>query len=201
MIPQQVSNVVATLCILAAWSYLIKENPVYRLAEHLLVGIATGYGVAYSLMVEVKPRILEDIIKKGNWSHIIPAIIGLLIYFSFWKGYEWIGRITMAFWIGLGAGNTLAYSPPTWLKQVFDSFIRLNNVNNVIYFIIVVTVLMYFAFTLKKDRGILYYGSKIGRYALMVGFGSAYGSITMSYLSLIVGQLQIILKDTLHLVK
>lgn len=194
--------VAKSVCILMAWSYLWKgDNPVFNFAEHFLTATATAYGVAYIWEMQMKPRLVEDIIGKGKFGYIVPAILGLLIYFMFMKGYEWVARITMGFWIGYGAGYSLGYDPPVFFKQVFDSFIRLNSVNNIIYFLVVITSLMYFAFTLKKDRGMLKHGAQFGRYALMVAFGSAYGSITMAYLSLIIGQLQIIFRDTLHLVK
>ncbi|MGE5580129.1 MAG: hypothetical protein ACM3WU_08820 [Bacillota bacterium] len=208
MSTEQWSFIFQSICILAAWSYLVKgENPVYTGAEHFLVGSATAYGIVYTWQNQLVPRVVDDIIGKGKWGYLIPAALGLLIYFAFIKGHEWIARITMGFWIGYGAGYALAYNPPVFLKQVFDSFINLNtgkastSINNILYFLVVVTALVYFAFTLKKDRGVAGGASKFGRYALMVAFGSAYGSITMAYLSLIIGQLNIIFRDTLHLVK
>ena len=208
MTSQQWSYIFQSLCVICAWSYLVKgENPLYKAAEHILVGSATAYGIVYTWQNQMVPRVTEDILKKGKWGYVFPAVLGLLIYFAFFRGYEWIARLTMGFWIGYGAGYALAYNPPVFFKQVFDSFINLApgkvsaSLNNIIYFLVVVTSLMYFAFTLKKDAGALRYGSMFGRYALMVAFGSAYGSITMAYLSLIIGQLQIIFRDTLHLVK
>jgi len=199
---EQWGNIATSICIIMAWSYLYKgENPLYTFAEHILVGIATAYGIAYTWEVELKPRVMNDIVAKGKWSLLIPAVLGLLIYMWFRKGHEWIARITMGFWIGYGAGYGLAYSPPVFLKQIFDSFINLRTIDNIIYFVVVITALCYFMFTIKKDRGLLKEASQFGRYALMVAFGSAYGSITMAYLSLIIGQVSIILKDTLHLVK
>ncbi len=106
----------------------------------------------------------------------------------------------MGFWIGYGAGNFLAFNPATYMPQLFNTFIRLDSINNVIYFAVVVLVIWYFIFTIRKDSGVVKQGSMLGRYALMVAFGSAYGSITMAYLSLIIGQLQIIL-GYLHLIK
>jgi hypothetical protein len=172
-----------------------------------LVGSATAYGIVYTIQNQIVPRIVDDIVGRGKWVYIIGAVFGLLIYFSFVKGQEWVARLTMGFWIGYGAGYNLAYSPPVFLKQVTDTFINLRtgqvstSINNLLYFVIVIATLMYFAFTLKKDTGVLKYGAQFGRYALMVAFGSAYGSITMAYLSLIIGQLGIIFKDTLHLIK
>ncbi|HHY12819.1 MAG TPA: hypothetical protein GX529_09345 [Firmicutes bacterium] len=198
---EQFGNIVSSICILMAWSYLIKENPLYTFAEHLLVGMAVGRGIAYTIEVQLKPRIVDGIVGEGRWSLLIPAVIGCLIYFRFFKGYEWVSRICMAVWIGYGAGNFLGFNPATYMPQIFDTFIRLDSFDNVLYFVIVVLVIWYFIFTIRKESGPLKHASMLGRYALMVAFGSAYGSITMAYLSLIIGQLQIILRDTLHLIK
>ncbi len=184
-----------------AWSYLYKENPIYNFAEHLYVGITVGRGIAYTLEVELKPRVLDQMIGEGRWSLLIPAIIGCLIYFRFIRGYEWISRICMGFWIGYGVGNHLGFSPASYMTQMFNTFINLNTINNLIYFIIVVGVMWYFIFTIQRESGPLHHASMFGRYAMMLAFGSAYGSITMAYLSLIIGRLQIILRDTLQLVQ
>jgi hypothetical protein len=92
------------------------------------VGIATGYGIAYTIEVQLKPRITNEIIGNGRWSLLIPAIIGCLIYFRFFKGYEWLAKITMGFWIGYGAGNFLAFNPATYMPQLFNTFIRLDSI-------------------------------------------------------------------------
>ena len=202
MTVEQLGNITASICIVMAWSYLWKEdNPLYTLAEHLLVGIASGYGIGYTILVQLVPRINDEIIGNQHYSLIIPALIGCLIYFRFFKGHEWLSKICMGFWIGYGAGNHLAFNPATYMPQIFDTFINLNNINNILYFAIVVLVIWYFIFTIKKETPVRKGASQLGRYALMVAFGSAYGSITMAYLSLIIGQLEIIFKDTLHLIK
>lgn len=193
--------IVSAICILMAWSYLLKENHVYTFAEHLFIGIVTARGITYTWEVQLKPIIQKDMLEKGKWDLVVPALLGLLIYAWFIKGWQWLARLTMGYWIGYGAGYTLSYTPARYFKQITDSFIELNNFNNIVYFIVLISAVSYFFFTLKKNRGPLKWGSTFGRYALMVAFGSAYGSITMAYLSLIIGKLQIIYKDALHLIK
>ncbi|MBE3519330.1 MAG: hypothetical protein IMW97_03385 [Firmicutes bacterium] len=206
MTAEQWGAIAGSICIIMAWSYLFKESDVYYFAEHLFVGLTVARGLTYTFENQLKPLILKDIAEKGQWSLLIPVVIGLLIYCWFFKGLRWVARITMGFWIGYGAGYTLAFSPPVYLKQVFDTFTPFIkdgrfNFEGVLYFLVVITALMYFLFTVKKESGVLKYGSMFGRYALMVAFGSAYGSITMAYLSLVIGKLQVIFKDALHLVK
>lgn len=44
---------------LAIYSFLYKENPIYRLAEHLVVGISSGYAMAVTYQITVKPRLID----------------------------------------------------------------------------------------------------------------------------------------------
>jgi hypothetical protein len=89
------------------------------------------------------------------------------------------------------------------MRQVFDSFIDVtkNFPNNLLYAAIVIAVIVFFLFTLRKESGATKHASLFGRYAMMVAFGSAFGSITMAYLSLIIGRLQYVLIDCLKIVR
>lgn len=192
---------IGALLTIMAWSYLYKENPLFRFTEHLYIGLVTAYGVGYTYHNYLVPIITKDIVQQGGYSLIIPAVAGLLIYARYIRGWVWLSRIPMAFWIGYGAGYSLAYTPAVFMKQIFDSFIQLNSINNIIYFLVLVSAIMFFIFTVKKDAGPMKWGHYAGRYSLMVAFGSAFGSITMAYLSLIIGRLSYVLCDALHLIK
>ena len=147
---EQFGYIVSSICILMAWSYLIKENAVYNFAEHLLVGMAVGRGIAYTIEVQLKPRIVDGMIGQGRWSLIIPATIGCLIYFRFVRGYEWLSRICNR-GIGYGAGNALAFNPQPTCRKYSISF-QNGRADNIIYFY-QSSVLWYFIFTVRKDSG------------------------------------------------
>lgn len=193
---------VGGLVTLMAWSYLYKENPLFRLVEHIFVGGAMAYGVFTTYYQVILPTWQKDMVKDGNWSYLIPIAIGLLIYTRYaGRGWSWLARWTMAFWVGYGAGYELAYTPAVFMKQVTDTFRPIKGINDVLYFLIVAAALYYFLFTVRKEgpaqKGISWFG----RYSLMVAFGAAFGSITMAYLSLIIGRLQYLLRDVTHLIK
>lgn len=185
------------------FSYLYKDNPLYRIAEYLFVALSTGYTVAYVYHNNLLPYVQKDMLQNGEWSLLIPMAIGLSIYTRYNKKWVWVSRIPMAFWIGYGAGYGLAYDPAVFMRQVFDSFINVtdNFPNNLLYAAIVISVIVFFIFTIKKDAGPAKHTSLFGRYALMVAFGSAFGSITMAYLSLIIGRLQYVLVDCLKVIR
>lgn len=97
-----------TLCI---FSFLYKDNPFYKFAEHLFVGIAAGYGIVIQAKDGLEGTILEPIgeaAAAGQTGEIIliivPVLIGLLFFAQFVPNYAWLVRIPFALTIGYGAG-------------------------------------------------------------------------------------------------
>src|SRR3990172_2464583 len=64
-----------TLCIL---SFLYKDNPFYKFAEHVFVGISAGYGVALQFHNVFLPNLWRPLI-AGNLVMIVPQIYGNLL--------------------------------------------------------------------------------------------------------------------------
>ena len=64
------------LATLALYSILYRENPVYRFAEHLFVGLAAGYGL-YVLWKDVlRPKWWMPLVEGGQWWWIFALIAG-----------------------------------------------------------------------------------------------------------------------------
>ena len=74
-------NWLSALITLMLFSILYKENPIYRIAEHLYVGASAAHGIVTTWNNTIKPAILT-MPDKGTWWEIIPMAIGLLIYFN-----------------------------------------------------------------------------------------------------------------------
>lgn len=115
----------------AVMSQLYKDNPLFKLAEHMFVGAALGYGLVvswYSMWVgEILPglrpigqygwaAILRPLKTAeqakmpqllGVWSVILPAILGLLMYTRLSRKRAWISRIPFAVMIGFGVGMAI----------------------------------------------------------------------------------------------
>ncbi|MBM4400290.1 MAG: hypothetical protein FJ041_08195, partial [Candidatus Cloacimonetes bacterium] len=53
----------------------------------------------------------------------------------------------------------------------------------------------------RKQEGVLGYTSKIGIWFLMVSFGASFGYTVMARISLLIGRLQFLLMDWLHIIK
>ncbi|MDP2858250.1 MAG: hypothetical protein Q8P50_09770 [Bacillota bacterium] len=194
-------NWLAAILTLMLFSYLWKENAVYRLAEHLMVGLAAAHGMVMSWDNYLKPTITDTIPKQGEYHLIIPAILGILIYARYSKQYQWVARIPMSFWVGYGVGYTLAFVPRTFLLQVIDSFIALDSFDNVLFFILLAATIVYFMFTVRKEGTATGIVSTVGRYAIMIGLGASFGNTVQGRISLFLGRLQFLLGDWLGLIK
>ncbi|MBC7288242.1 MAG: hypothetical protein H5T86_09410, partial [Armatimonadetes bacterium] len=102
---------VAAALTLAIYSFLYGDNPVYKLAEHIFVGVSAGYGVVIVYYESVLGDLIDPLFRpeKAGLEHrnywvIIPGILGLMLLAKFVRRYEWLARWPLAFAIGLGAG-------------------------------------------------------------------------------------------------
>lgn len=199
---------VAAFLTLALYSFLWRENPVYRFAEYLYVGIGAGHGVVVTIDNYIRPTLKTSIIKQGNWSYLIPVVIGLLIYTRYVRSIAYMARWTIAFFLGVGAGIVLTRDfKPYFVTQLTSTFKPVwvagklsTSLNNIILVIGVVTTLTYFFFTTKRV-GVLDYSARFGRWMMMIAFGSAFGNTVMARVSLFLGRMQFLLGDWLHAIK
>jgi hypothetical protein len=190
---------VGAICVLAMFSFLIKENKVFRTFQHLYVGVAAGYGIVFQFN-SIRNVAWDPLTKKGEMLWIVPIILGLLLFTRYVRGYQWISRWPLAFLMGLGAGLSMKAIESDFVRQVQASLITLTTLNNIIIVVGTVTALAYFYFTLRPSA-VLGGASKIGRYVLMMTFGAAFGNAVMGRISLLIGQMQFLFGDWILLIK
>ena len=187
---------------LAVYSFLYRENPWSRLAEHLFIGSAIGYGVAFDL----------DWMRnqwEGKWSptstgvtaFAFALLLGLLWYFRFSKKYFWLYRIPLAIVTGTGLGlafRTVVFAQLiSQLRATAGAAIvgvdAWTGFNNLLSAIMVICVLLYFTFTVRRTSPVWKPINIFARYTMMAGFGSAYGYTILTRMSLYIGRCQFLL--------
>lgn len=188
------------------WSIAYRDNPLFKFAEHTYVGAAVGYAFAVAVR-SVKVYGLDHIY-GGEILYIIPFIIGFTLYFRYHKTLYWIYRYGMAIIVGTGIGAAFVRTIETsFLAQIRatasinlaqpDAFMVFSNV---IFIVAVTTTLYYFVFTFPAlHRGV---GARIadaGRWFMMLAFGYAFAKTVVSRYNLMLGRLQFLLYDWLHL--
>jgi hypothetical protein len=210
---------VAAAATLAIFSFLYKDNPFYKLAEHLFVGIAAGYIVVLEFYNVFRPNLWDPLMAGTDYLLIIPFALGVLMFTRFFGRISWLSRWSMAVIIGTYSGLAVIgfaegdllnqvrasivplVSRAAWEKLTTDPglFSFLDFLSNPLLVIGLICILVYFFFS-KEHRG--WYGSlaKIGTGLLMIGFGAGYGYTVMTRMALLFDRLFYLCVDWLHLI-
>jgi hypothetical protein len=106
---------ISFLFTLLVFSYLLGDNPLFRIAVYIFVGVSSGYIAAVAFWLVVVPRLfypLMPALTSGNMSELgLLLVIWLASFLLLMKaspGLMGMGRIVMAFLVGVGAAVTLA---------------------------------------------------------------------------------------------
>ncbi|MDQ7793508.1 MAG: hypothetical protein RDU89_03720 [bacterium] len=197
----------AALCTLAIWTFLIRDNPIYRLAEHVMVALAAGWGVGYYYYSYIHPVITEELIGQGRWFYIIPIILGLFLYTRFIPSVSWLARYPMSAYIGYGAGYYLAFNAKPFLSQVTASFVSFSQpaftgtLNQIVFFICILASLVYFFFTISKERPAMGYASQLGKIVILIALGAHFGNTVLYRYNLFLGRLSYVLGEWMGLLQ
>lgn len=205
-----------TLC---CFSFLYKDNPFYRFAEHLFVGVSAGYlfttiqfhqALKPNLLSKVMPATFgvgKDAFNAPEYILLIPAFMGVLIFFRLSSNLAWISRYSFAFVMGVSTGLAIVYTTQTSLlpqikKAIVPLFVQgdlMASLSNWVLVIGSISCLFFFFFS-TEHRGPVYGTvSRIGIWYLMISFGAAFGSTVMGRISLLIGRFQFLLGEWLHL--
>jgi hypothetical protein len=208
------------ICTIAIYSLLYRENPVYRLFEYLFLGIGAAYGAT---------RLFQDSLvndwwvpmKAGQWWWMVPFLLGLLYFTIYFTKLAWMARMLIGTLMGLAAGLQLQQVAITYFPQVTDSFrpllpsgvpayatlmdkpllnsVNVEAANNVVFFVTLVAVMTYFFFSFEHKGKFITGTAKLGRWLLMISFGTMFGSTITARAALAVSRIIYVMGDWLHL--
>ncbi len=186
---------------IGAFSYLFKENALYRAIEHVYVGAAAGYTITIGYQ-NLVTKAWQPIVTKGHWLILVPVVLGLMLFGPYFGSkLSWTRRYPLSFVIGVGAGITIRSAVIEQLtKQMAATALPLTSINNVIIVVGVLATLSYFFFTLKPSPALSGI-SNVGKWVIMVTFGAAFGNAIMGRVSLIIGRVSFIFGEWIHLIK
>jgi hypothetical protein len=201
---------VAAIFTLAIYSFLYKENPLYRLAEHLVVGVSAGYSIVIAYSIVLQPRLINPLLSGERWILVVPAILGLLYITRFFPKIAWLSRYPIAFVMGtsMGVGFPLSMKADV-LRQLEATMIPVYAegmpldlvLGNIVLILGTLAALIYFFFS-KPHKGPFFgTGSRLGIWVLMIGFGATFGFTVMGRISLLIGRIQFLLGDWLGLIR
>lgn len=191
---------VAALFTLACYSYLYKENFFFRLAEHTMIPLAVAHVLTTRWHNTLLPYIETYIKGKGMWWFWIFFAFGLLYYCRFLPAkYAWLTRYPISISVGWYLGYYFSLFPRQYAVQIVDAIRDLSKFENILFFLMFATSMMYFFLTLGGKSKSFRTAGQWGRWILMVGFGASFGNTVSGRISLFLGRLSFLLSDWLRI--
>ena len=187
---------------LSLFSFLYKDNPFYKLTEHIFAGLSAGYYVGLIWHAVIIQQMIDPMIDNGKWWLIFPGFLGVLMFSRFTKNYSWVSRISLAFVMGNTAGIFLISElHGKILPQIQSTMLSLNPGQGFEKFLLalivvvgVLTTLIYFYFS-KEHKGVLGGTARVGIWFIMISFGAHFGYTVMARISLLIGRVQFLIDD------
>jgi len=202
---------IGAILTLAIFSFLYRDNPLYKTAEHIFVGVANGYAVTFYWHRILWPVLFQPLF-RGRLVLIIFLILGMLYFTRVIPKVSWLVRIPIGITIGYYTGLAIpAGIEGGIVKQIQGTILTPANFSrwhagtwgvlwSVILFLGVLCVVSYFYFS-REQKGVLKVSSRIGTIFIMTGFGAAFGYTIMGRISLLIGRLQFLLGDWLGIIR
>jgi hypothetical protein len=203
---------VAAVLTIAIYSFLFKDNPLYKFAESVFVGIGAGYWVCLLYHETLVPKLIQPLFfpLEGDsvaWLRIFPGILAILMLLRFYSKLSWLSRWALGFIVGMySAVNITGFAQSDFVTQIHATMTTplttggpLAIVLNAAAIFGVIAVLTYFFFS-KEHKGALGGVAKIGIWFLMVAFGASFGYTVMGRVSLLIGRMTFLLRDWLNLI-
>jgi hypothetical protein len=204
---------VGGLLTLMIFSFLYKDNPFYKFAEHLFVGVSAAYWMVQGFWTTIIPKLVGQIWpplvgfaypslvhEPPNYWRIIPLLFGIFLLMRLIPPVSYYARMAMALAVGFAAGTNLTrYLQSDFVSQIGHTmhslvflqggFSVIGTVTNLVLVAGVLSGLVYFFFS-KEHTGVTGRVSRFGIYVLMISFGAAFGYTVMARISLLTGRME-----------
>jgi hypothetical protein len=216
---------VAAFFTLAILSFLYRDNPFYKLAESVVVGVSAAYWMVVGFWDVIVPNLLGKLwpgLVKGwampgleaeaEWTYLAPLALGLMLLWRLSPKGGWISRWPMAFIIGVFCGlRLISFLHADFLSQIRNSIVPLwaqdaggtfafwDTVRNLILVASVLACLVYFFFSIEH-KGAVGRVARGGIWVLMITFGAAFGYTVMGRIALLAIRLEFLFDNWLWLI-
>jgi len=127
----------AAFLTLAIFSFLYKDNPYYKFAEHLFVGVSAAYWMCVGFWSTIVGNLFPNIssglsgifgipYKGFHIAYFIPLILGIMLLMRLSSKLVWVSRWPLAWIVGTTAGlNLIRYLRTDFISQVSNTFLPL----------------------------------------------------------------------------
>ena len=119
MLPTElIFGVISFLLTIMVLSYLIGDNPLFRFAVHIFVGVSAGYAASIVLFQVIWPYLFTPLmtapfLEKGLL--LVPLVLGTLMLMKISPRLSWLGGPAVGYLVGAGAAVAPAgHAPAGW---------------------------------------------------------------------------------------
>lgn len=198
--------IVGAVLTLLIFSYLLGDNPLYRLALHLFVGALAGYTLGV---------VIRDVLRDMIWNQlvddpllVVPLVLGILLLVKGFPKYAYIGNFSVAYLVGVGTAVALGGAlVGTLVPQIVATGQALAlSWNGLLIVVGTVCTLMAFSFiemppSILGDlwNQIIRILRGLGRIFLIVAFGAAFAGALTASLSIFIGRVQYLIDVFEHI--
>jgi len=199
--------VVGAVLTLLIFSYLLGDNPLYRLALHLFIGALVGYSLGIVLRDVLLGTVLAQLL-TNPLAVVFPLVLGILLLFKGFPRQAYVGNFSVAYLIGVGTAVALsgalvgtlvpqigatgrALSPASLQSS------RTGLLDGLLIIVGTTCTLLGFAFTVQRERGVggvwarvTKLAARVGRVFTIFAFGVAFAGALTASLSIFIGRIQ-----------
>jgi hypothetical protein len=225
--PRTIGLWLAAFFTLAVFSFLYGDNPFYKVAEAVLVGVSAAYWMVVAfwdvlvpnLMGKIWPTVVQAWAMPGlsgedavrNLWYLAPLILGGMLLWRLAPKGAWIARWPLAFVIGTFASlQLIAFLHGDFLAQIRNSILPIavvagggfdpwESLRNLLIVTGVLSCLVYFFFSFEHT-GAVGKVAKLGTWFLMITFGAGFGYTVMGRIALLAIRIEFLLDDWLWLI-
>ena len=200
----------AGLLTVMVFSYLLGANPLWRIAQSLLVGVSVGYVSLVVLTQVIAPQVGRIIQPPAGepeverWLAVVPVALGLLLLLRIAVPGAWPATLGLNLVVVVGAALALGGALAGILvPQTLDTMRLLYFsdsdpaaiaalVGNIVLVLGVICALIYFAFGARANGErprVVREVSVVGRWVLVVAFGAMLGSLATTFYAALIERL------------
>jgi hypothetical protein len=216
---------IAALLTLCIFSYLYRDNPAYKLAESIVVGVSAAWTLVVEFWDNLVAKPLVKLWPDGmrnwavptvpesaqtDWLALVPLVLGILLFARFVPRGGWLARWPLAFVVGTFAGLRLvSYLDADFVSQIRSTivpFVVLTNgtwdvwasLQNLGLVLCTLVCLTYFFFSVEH-RGWIGRVARLGVWVLMITFGASFAFTVMGRITLLTMRFEFLFLDWLRL--
>ncbi len=198
---------------LLIFSYLIGDNPLFRITVHIFIGVSAGFAAVIAIHNVIIPRLIEPLFSTSGGEQflaLIPLTLAVLLLFKISPRFAFIGNLPVSYLVGVSAAAAIGGAVTGTLipqvsasinlldlqtNQSIDATLGLRIVNGIIILVGTIATLAYFQFgrgsksAEKPQIQIWIEGlGQIGQVFIAITFGFLFAGIFSAALTALIGR-------------